>query len=192
MLQGKLKVHIDECVELLLSFTCPFSLPPFLPPSLHSSLSSSLPLPLCDADLIQSLLISAMSDCDLHQLSCGLLLARQSSLEGSHLFPSYPQWFQVSLCPATSLHHWRVSSSQATFGGGVDSVVSGKKQLLFLLKCLTKLAPHEPIFALKVCFSPGPEHHVRATLLALATPPTSSLRLTLPTHHTGLPSATPS
>ena len=47
------------------------------------------------AAVTESLLLGAMEEMDPHQLSCSLLLARQASLEGAHLFPPYPQWFQV-------------------------------------------------------------------------------------------------
>ena len=37
--------------------------------------------------------------------------------------------------------------------GDSNSVIEGKKQLLFLLKVLTTFVPHDPVFALKVCVS---------------------------------------
>ena len=42
----------------------------------------------------------AVEEGDAHLLTCGLLLARQASLEGTHIFPSYQHWFQV-LSPHT-------------------------------------------------------------------------------------------
>lgn len=40
---------------------------------------------------------------------------------------------------------------QTIFGDSAMSVVGGKKQLLFLLKTLTRFVPYDPPFALKVC-----------------------------------------
>jgi Fanconi anemia group A protein len=83
------------------------------------------------AGLVRNLVRRGLEDGDTHQLSCGLVLARQASLEGTHHFPPYHSWFQTM------------------FGGGPDGVIGGKKQLLFLLKTLTGLVPHDPVFVLK-------------------------------------------
>ena len=43
---------------------------------------------------------------DTHLLACGLLFARQASLEGSHLFTSYGHWLQVQyvISPSQCVH----------------------------------------------------------------------------------------
>ena len=41
----------------------------------------------------------AVEECHAPSLYGGLLLARQCSLEGAHLFPPYRQWVQVCLLP---------------------------------------------------------------------------------------------
>lgn len=48
-------------------------------------------------ELVKELIVEGMIDNDDHIVSCGLLLARQASLEGSHLFPSYQKWLKVIL-----------------------------------------------------------------------------------------------
>lgn len=47
--------------------------------------------------LVKELVSAGLEEGDTHLLSCGLLLARQASLEGAHLFPSYQCWLHVCL-----------------------------------------------------------------------------------------------
>lgn len=89
-------------------------------------------------DLVKKLVVGGVEDGDVHLLSCGLLVARQASLEGSHLFPAYGRWVQDM------------------FGDSSSSVIRGKRELLFLLKTLTRLVPYEPVFALKAHVSHPP------------------------------------
>ena len=46
-------------------------------------------------ELVKEIVIGGLEDCDAHLLGCGLLIARQASLEGAHVFPSYQSWLQV-------------------------------------------------------------------------------------------------
>ena len=52
---------------------------------------------------ISSLVSCAVEECHTPSLYGGLLLARQCSLEGAHLFPSYRQWVQVCFLPPPPL-----------------------------------------------------------------------------------------
>lgn len=51
----------------------------------------------CDcAGVVKELVSGALEEGDTHMLTCGLLLARQASLEGAHIFTPYQHWFQVN------------------------------------------------------------------------------------------------
>ena len=98
-------------------------------------------------ELVRELVTGGMEDEDTYLLSSALVIARQTSLEGPHISPSYQSWLQV----LTVLLIFRLYFSyQATFGDSRTSVIAGKKQLLFLLKTLTSFVPYDPVFALKV------------------------------------------
>ena len=56
-------------------------------------LFSHLPL----SELLSRLLISAFEGYDLENVITAFLLARQGALEGPGIFPSYSDWFKVSL-----------------------------------------------------------------------------------------------
>lgn len=47
-------------------------------------------------EFVEQLLLNGLEEGDRHILTCALVLSRQASLEGSHLFPTYDQWLQVS------------------------------------------------------------------------------------------------
>ena len=57
------------------------------------------------AGLVRDLVMAGLDDGDSHLLGSGLLVARQASLEGSHIFPSYDCWLQAgnASSPAISL-----------------------------------------------------------------------------------------
>jgi len=46
--------------------------------------------------MIDDFLRQAATDCTQDGLVAGMLLARQASLEGQHVFKSYEDWFQVT------------------------------------------------------------------------------------------------
>ncbi|XP_036391409.1 Fanconi anemia group A protein-like [Megalops cyprinoides] len=83
-------------------------------------------------DLLSRLLRSSFEEYDLENLITAFLLARQGALEGPAVFPSYAEWFKTS------------------FGGAGGYHGSAKKPLLFLLKFLSDLVPHDPPQYLKV------------------------------------------
>ena len=56
---------------------------------LYSNFSSNT------ADMVEGLVSGGLEEEDTHLLLCGLLIARQASLEGPHLFLPYGQWLQV-------------------------------------------------------------------------------------------------
>jgi hypothetical protein len=89
-------------------------------------------------ELVEGLVSEGLEEGDTHLLVCGLLFARQASLEGSHLFTSYGHWLQN------------------VFGDRSGTFIKGKKELLFLLKTLSALVPHDPVFALKAHVSHSP------------------------------------
>ena len=47
--------------------------------------------------LCRELLTSALEQTEVDGLITGFLLARQGALEGPHVFPTYQNWFYVSL-----------------------------------------------------------------------------------------------
>ena len=47
------------------------------------------------SELVEKLVLNGLDEGDSHLLTSGLLLARQASLEGPHLFPLYDHWVQV-------------------------------------------------------------------------------------------------
>ena len=49
----------------------------------------------------------AMEHCEPDQLTAAFLLARQACLEGQHVFPSYTEWFHVSLQKLSLLRQGR-------------------------------------------------------------------------------------
>jgi hypothetical protein len=65
-------------------------------------------------------------------LSNALMLVRQCSLEGSHVFPAYSNWFQTNL------------------GGGRESLVVANSHLVLLLDVLRVFVPHDSSSALKM------------------------------------------
>ncbi|XP_008291818.1 Fanconi anemia group A protein [Stegastes partitus] len=83
-------------------------------------------------ELLSRLLSSAFEGYDLENMITAFLLARQASLEGAGVFPSYSDWFKMS------------------FGGGSSYHANSKKSLVFLLKFLSDLVPFEPPQYLKV------------------------------------------
>ena len=48
-------------------------------------------------DAIHAMVTTAICDMESYILCCALVLARHCAQEGSHLFPSYKDWFQVNL-----------------------------------------------------------------------------------------------
>ena len=48
------------------------------------------------AEFLKEQVTVSLTNCLSHQLQSTLLLARQCSSEGSHLFPSYYNWLQVN------------------------------------------------------------------------------------------------
>uniref|UniRef100_A0A672JE78 Uncharacterized protein n=1 Tax=Salarias fasciatus TaxID=181472 RepID=A0A672JE78_SALFA len=83
-------------------------------------------------ELLSRLLSAAFHGYDLENMITAFLLARQASLEGPAIFPSYSHWFKMC------------------FGGGTGFHASSKKSLVFLLKFLSDLVPFEPPQYLKV------------------------------------------
>ena len=59
----------------------------------------------CDLGVIDDFLRHAMTDCNQESLVAGVLLARQSCLEGQHVFKSYEDWFQVTCFSVDQLQH---------------------------------------------------------------------------------------
>ncbi|XP_051739050.1 Fanconi anemia group A protein isoform X2 [Ctenopharyngodon idella] len=83
-------------------------------------------------DLLSRLLRSAFDSYDLEKMITVFLLARQASLEGPAVFPSYSDWFKLSLGGSSSFH------------------AKSRKSTVFLLKFLSDLVPFEPPQYLKV------------------------------------------
>ncbi|XP_067651432.1 Fanconi anemia group A protein homolog [Haliotis asinina] len=81
---------------------------------------------------IQSLLSEGLENGDMESTIIAFLLARQSCLEGLHVFPHYQDWFQQ------------------TFGDSSKSPASSKKSFSFLMKFLTNIVPYESAPQLKV------------------------------------------
>ncbi|XP_043090431.1 Fanconi anemia group A protein [Puntigrus tetrazona] len=104
--------HVLWCVSHLLVYDC----------QTRHSLS----------DLLSRLLSSAFDLCDVEKMITLFLLARQASLEGPAIFPSYSDWFKLS------------------FGGSSSYHSKSKKFTVFLLKFLSDLVPYEPPQYLKV------------------------------------------
>ncbi|ROL44838.1 Fanconi anemia group A protein [Anabarilius grahami] len=104
--------HILSCVSHLL---------------IHHSQTQSLL-----TDLLSRLLRSAFDSYDLEKMITVFLLARQASLEGPAVFPSYSDWFKLSLGGSSSFH------------------AKSRKSTVFLLKFLSDLVPFEPPQYLKV------------------------------------------
>uniref|UniRef100_A0A8C7AXA8 FA complementation group A n=1 Tax=Neovison vison TaxID=452646 RepID=A0A8C7AXA8_NEOVI len=75
-------------------------------------------------DWVARLLARAFESCDLDSMVTAFLVARQAALEGPSVFPSYPDWFQVSP-PPPARHSCSV------------------KTLVFLFKFLSDLVPFE-------------------------------------------------
>ncbi|KAL1247084.1 hypothetical protein QQF64_022460 [Cirrhinus molitorella] len=86
----------------------------------------------CLSDLLSRLLRSAFEGYDVEKMITLFLLARQASLEGPAVFPSYSDWFKLS------------------FGGSSSCHAKSKKSTVFLLKFLSDLVPYEPPQYLKV------------------------------------------
>ncbi|XP_052400436.1 Fanconi anemia group A protein isoform X2 [Carassius gibelio] len=86
----------------------------------------------CLTDLLSRLLRSAFDRYDVEKMITLFLLARQASLEGPAVFPSYSDWFKLS------------------FGGSSGYHAKSKKSTVFLLKFLSDLVPYEPPQYLKV------------------------------------------
>ena len=82
---------------------------------------------------------------------CSLLMVRQAALEGGHVSQSYDQWFKVT----PLLAHCSTDECVQELCG----LVTGKRQVQFLLKWLTELVPHEPVYALKVPHSTPTHPH---------------------------------
>ena len=61
----------------------------------HTGLIDSLVDCVPHTGLIDSLVANAVADSHTHSLLCSLILARQASLEGTHIYPLYHEWFQV-------------------------------------------------------------------------------------------------
>ncbi|XP_064391148.1 uncharacterized protein LOC135338994 isoform X2 [Halichondria panicea] len=94
---------------------------------------------------------------------CSLLMSRQASLEGGHLFPSYSQWFKEVCEKAVKPDSEKAEKAVKAVN---FKAVSGKKQVQFLTKWLTDLVPQEPAYALKahlVLASSSLEVNKRAT-----------------------------
>ncbi|KAA0724128.1 Fanconi anemia group A protein [Triplophysa tibetana] len=83
-------------------------------------------------DLLSKCLRSAFDTYDVERMITSFLLARQASLEGPAVFPSYSDWFKLS------------------FGGASGYHGNSKKSTVFLLKFLSDLVPFEPPQYLKV------------------------------------------
>ncbi|KAI7789370.1 Fanconi anemia group A protein isoform X2 [Triplophysa rosa] len=86
----------------------------------------------CLTDLLSKCLRSAFDTYDVERMITSFLLARQASLEGPAVFPSYSDWFKLS------------------FGGASGYHGNSKKSTVFLLKFLSDLVPFEPPQYLKV------------------------------------------
>ncbi|XP_051975128.1 Fanconi anemia group A protein [Xyrauchen texanus] len=86
----------------------------------------------CLTDLLSRLLRAAFDNYDVEKMITSFLLARQASLEGPAVFPSYCDWFKLS------------------FGGSSTYHGNSKKSTVFLLKFLSDLVPFEPPQYLKV------------------------------------------
>ncbi|XP_056381964.1 Fanconi anemia group A protein isoform X2 [Hyla sarda] len=83
-------------------------------------------------DLLSSLLSQAFETYELEYLITAFLIARQAALEGPSAFMSYTEWFKC------------------TFGTASSYQNTTKKSLVFLLKFLSDLVPHETSQYLKV------------------------------------------
>nr|XP_061813078.1 Fanconi anemia group A protein-like [Nerophis lumbriciformis] len=83
-------------------------------------------------ELLSRLLTSAFEGYDLESIVTAFLLARQGSLHGPSIFPSYSDWFKESFGSASGFH------------------ATSKKSLMFLLKFLSDLVPFEPQQYLKM------------------------------------------
>ncbi|XP_048254988.1 Fanconi anemia group A protein homolog [Haliotis rufescens] len=81
---------------------------------------------------IHSLLSDGLENADMESTIIAFLLARQSCLEGLHVFPHYQDWFQQ------------------TFGDANRSPASSKKSFSFFMKFLTNIVPYESAPHLKV------------------------------------------
>ncbi|XP_065918117.1 Fanconi anemia group A protein homolog isoform X2 [Dysidea avara] len=84
-------------------------------------------------DLIKDQVTTAMADSNSQLFYSSLLLARQCSMEGAHLFPTYQHWLQEVI------------------GDTINNAITvPKKSVQFLVKCFTDLIPHETSSYLKV------------------------------------------
>eukprot|EP00731_Ephydatia_muelleri_P024742 Em0016g1013a len=86
-------------------------------------------------DTIHTMVSMAISDMEPHTLYCALVLARHCGQEGSHLFPSYKDWFQQ------------------TFADPQSGLLTPKRSLQFFMRCLRDVVPFEPSECLKVHMS---------------------------------------
>ncbi|XP_070574677.1 Fanconi anemia group A protein-like [Ptychodera flava] len=83
-------------------------------------------------DWIRSLLQEAFEDLNKEKLTIVFLIARQASLAGTDVFPSYSQWFQ------------------SYFTNSNSSLANNKKTFTFLVEFLTEIMPYESEDWLKV------------------------------------------
>ncbi|CAH1780489.1 unnamed protein product [Owenia fusiformis] len=104
-----------------------------------ATLSVSLPdAPQHIKDLASKLISKALVDCELDSIIIALLLARQASMEGPHLFQSYSQWFKE------------------TFGDANKTPANNRKSFTFLMRFLSDIVPFEPVDHLKAHILSGP------------------------------------
>ena len=57
--------------------------------------------------MVSSILKTSLEECEQEGLITSFLIARQASLEGPHIFPSYQDWFQVRKCNVTFFLKYR-------------------------------------------------------------------------------------
>ncbi|KAG1700049.1 Fanconi anemia group A [Nymphon striatum] len=81
-------------------------------------------------DLITIYIKEGIEGCCSEKLITGLLLARQACSEGTHVFPTYSDWFQSHF-------------------GSADCILSSRKNFLFFMKLLNDLFPYEIMRFLK-------------------------------------------
>ncbi|XP_070205068.1 Fanconi anemia group A protein-like [Littorina saxatilis] len=102
-------------------------------------------------DHVTRLMTDSLENADMENTIIAFLFARQSCVEGAHVFPTYPQWFQA-LPQEMGVDNKFLFSSfvQQVFGDGSQSPAGSKKAFTFLIKFLTDLVPFEPADVLKV------------------------------------------
>ncbi|XP_076041036.1 uncharacterized protein LOC143025372 [Oratosquilla oratoria] len=88
--------------------------------------------------IIEVFLVKGFEEKHTEQLLFAFVIARQAGLVGRFAFPSYGQWFA------------------RTFSSEVNTPAASKQHFVFLMKFLTNLVPHEPLYCLRAHVSQPP------------------------------------